>query len=124
VLAAGGSTSVSEDALALEVRWLPPNVLGILFLGGAEQSMPFGDGRLVVGPGAAGIFRILPPQSSGAQGAMLWDGGLVATSQSNPPAGQIVAGSTWYTQVWYRDPSGPCGSGYNTTNGLEIEFKP
>jgi hypothetical protein len=124
VLQASGSSSVSEDALALEARWLPSGVLGILFIGGGEQSVPFGDGRLVVGAGTSGVFRILPPKSSGAQGVMLWDGGLVTTTQSHPPAGQIEAGDTWYAQVWYRDPIGPCGSGYNTTNGLKIDFKP
>jgi hypothetical protein len=124
VLAAAGSTSVLEDALALEARWLPPDVFGMLFLGGAEQFLTYGDGRIAVGPGAAGMFRVLPLQWSGPQGAMLWDGGLVAYSQSNPPSEQIEAGDTWYAQVWYRDPSGPCGSGFNFSNGVRIDFVP
>jgi hypothetical protein len=125
VLAAGGTTSVSADALRLEARWLPANVLGILFMGDAQAQLPFGDGRLVVGSGASGLYRVLPPQSSGTQGALAWDGGLVANSHAaNPPAGQIQAGDTWYYQAWYRDPTGPCGSGFNVSNGLQVEFKP
>lgn len=124
VLAAAGSTSVLADALALEVRWLPPGVLGMLFLGGGEHVASFGDGRIAVGPGTAGMFPVLPPHWSGPQGAMLWDGGLVAYSQPNLPPEQIQAGDTWYAQVWYRDPSGPCGSGFNFSNGLRIDFVP
>jgi hypothetical protein len=100
-------------------------VLGILFMGDAQAQLPFGDGRLVVGSGASGLYRVLPPQSSGTQGALAWDGGLVANSHAaNPPAGQIQAGDTWYYQAWYRDPTGPCGSGFNVSNGLQVEFKP
>jgi hypothetical protein len=124
VLAAAGTTSVVSDSLKLETRWLPPNVLGILFMGGATNWLPFGDGRLVVGSGGLGVFRFLPPQSSGAQGAMLWAGGLVQQSQAMPPQAYIDAGETWYFQTWYRDPTGPCGSGFNTTNGLKIDFTP
>ncbi|MBW4968599.1 hypothetical protein KZZ04_19905, partial [Pseudoalteromonas sp. CR1] len=82
---AGGTTSVAADSLKLETRWLPPDVLGILFMGGGTNWLPFGDGRLVVGSGGLGVFRFLPPQNSGAQGAMLWDGGLVQQSQGFPP---------------------------------------
>ena len=124
VLAAGGTTSVAADSLVLEARWLPQDVLGILFMGGAKNGQPFGDGNLAVGSGGQGVYRLLPPQSSGAEGVMRWDGGLVATSQANPAAGQIEVGDTWYMQVWYRDPSGPCGSGFNTTNALQVDFKP
>ena len=42
-------------------------------------------------------------------------GGLVISS------GQIIAGSTWNVQFWYRDPSGgPVG--FNFSNALRISF--
>ena len=45
-----------------------------------------------------------------------------------PPTGggqsEILAGSTWYFQVWYRDPAGPLGNGYNLSSSLGISFCP
>jgi hypothetical protein len=124
ILSAGGTSSVVADSLLLEARWLPPNIPGILFMGGAaSSSLPFGDGRLCVGSGATGVFRLLPPKPSGPGGVMTWSG-LVAMTQSNPPVGQIAPGQTWYFQAWYRDPGGPCGSGFNLSNGLQVTFTP
>jgi hypothetical protein len=124
VLAAGGTTSVNEDSLRVEARWLPQNVLGILFMGSATNWSPFGDGRLALGPGSTGVFRFVPPKSSGPGGALIWDGGLVAQSQTLAPAGHTDPGETWYFQTWYRDPTGPCGSGFNVSNGLQVDFTP
>jgi hypothetical protein len=31
-------------------------------------------------------------------------------------------GQTRYFQGWYRNPGGPCGTGFNLTNGLGITF--
>ena len=36
--------------------------------------------------------------------------------------GHIVPGATWNFQGWYRDPAGPCGTGFNLTNGTSITF--
>jgi hypothetical protein len=124
VLAAGGSTSTSADSLCLEARWLPQGVFGILFMGGSQNWLPFGDGRLAVGPGATGIFRLLPPKNSGSAGALIWNGGIVAQSQTFGPPGHIDPGETWYFQAWYRDPTGPCGTGFNVSNGLQVDFTP
>jgi len=33
-------------------------------------------------------------------------------------------GDTWYFQTFYRDSSGPCASGENLTNNVEIAFTP
>ena len=58
-------------------------------------------------------------------GALVLGPGIVAYAQANfPPAGQIGPGQTWYFQGWYRDPAGPCGSGFNLTNGIEVTFTP
>ena len=37
-------------------------------------------------------------------------------------AGTITPGSSWSFQGWYRDPFGPCGSGFNLTHALEVLF--
>ncbi len=125
ILSAGGPTSVAADTLLLEARWLPPHKPGVLFMGGAYSApTPFGDGGLCVQPGLAGLFRFTPPQSSGSEGVMTWGPGLIAGTGSNPPAGQISAGQTWYFQTWFRDPSGPCGLTYNLSSGLRVVFTP
>ena len=36
----------------------------------------------------------------------------------------VMPGDTWHFQRWYRDPAGPCGSGFNLTNGLALTFVP
>jgi hypothetical protein len=39
-----------------------------------------------------------------------------------PSTGAIDPGDTWRFQAWYRDPAGPCGTGFNLSNGLEVTF--
>jgi hypothetical protein len=120
---ASGSTSVSSDDLVLATAQLPPNKLGLAFMGGAPANLPFHDGRLCIGPGNAGIFRYAL-QSSGSTGSMALGPGIVAQSQSFPPAGRIHSGSTWFFQTWYRDPAGPCGTGSNLSNAARVTFQP
>ena len=62
--------------------------------------------------------------STGSAGALIWEGGIVAQSQTLATAGHIDPGETWYFQTWYRDPTGPCGSGFNVSNGLQVDFTP
>ncbi len=48
---------------------------------------------------------------------------IQALDMTDPPqsSGQIIAGSTWNVQFWYRDPSGgPVG--FNFSNALRISF--
>jgi hypothetical protein len=120
---ASGSISVSSDDLVLATAQLPANKLGLAFMGGAPANSPFHDGRLCIGPGSAGIFRY-PLQSSGASGVMALGPGIVAQSQSFLFAGRIQPGSTWFFQTWYRDPTGPCGTGSNLSNAARVSFQP
>jgi hypothetical protein len=43
-----------------------------------------------------------------------------------PPAdagpGAITAGTSWSFQLWYRDPAGPGGSGFNLSDGLRVSL--
>jgi FG-GAP repeat len=122
LLQACGSPSVLEDDLELQARWLPPEELGVVIMGPRPDELPFGDGVLCVGPGDLGLFRF-PVLDSGASGVIELGPGIVAQTQASfPVAGHIQAGDTWYFQAWYRDPDGPCGTGFNLTNGLRVEF--
>ncbi len=124
VLAACGSSSVTTDDLRLEGRWLPPAVFGIVFMGPIQISVPFGDGRRGVGAGGGSVYRY-PAKNSGAAGVLPLGPGIVIYSQLNfSSAGQIQAGQVWNFQGWYRDPSGPCGKGFNLTNGVSVSFTP
>lgn len=77
--------------------------------------MPFGDGfRCVGGP----MFR-LPFQTSSALGVM-----AAAVDFATGVGSAIDAGETWYFQCWHRDAAGPGGSGFNLSNGLQVEFCP
>jgi len=124
VLSAAGSASVVLDELHFEARWLPANKLGLVFMGGEQTAVPFGDGQLCVASGGAGVWRFGPPQSTGAQGVLTLGPNVVGLSQLLPPGGQIAAGQTWNFQAWFRDPAGPCGNGSNLTNGVRVTFGP
>lgn len=44
----------------------------------------------------------------------------VATSK----AGLVLLKSTWFFQAWFRDKSGPGGTGSNFTHGVAVTFAP
>ncbi|MCB9914055.1 MAG: FG-GAP repeat protein [Planctomycetes bacterium] len=115
-LAHTGSLSVAANELALHVRGCPPNHFGLFYYGTSAIEVPFGDGFRCVG---GATFR-LGVASTGASGNASWSVDLV-----HPPfaAGQVVPGSTWRYQFWYRDiPAAQ--SGFNLSNGLEATFAP
>ena len=122
-LSGTGSFSVSADDSYLAVRRLPAQQLAAFFMGPAQGELPFGDGRLCVAGGSSGLFRF-PPASSGDSGYASLGLGIVAHGQEHfGLLGQITVGSTWNFQAWYRDPAGPCGSGFNTSNAYSIRFE-
>ncbi|MFT5049164.1 MAG: streptogramin lyase [Chlamydiales bacterium] len=110
-----GFTSISADDFTLTATSVPPDVSGLFFYGNQQLAIPFGDGIRCVG---GSTFRLRVTQAS-SQG---WASHAVDFAQPPRPAGQIQAGSTWYFQFWYRDPSGPQGSGFNTSDALEVQF--
>ena len=95
-----------------------------MYVGGLPDELPFGDGLRCVAGGASGTHRF-PVHVADGTGAFAEGPGLVAYSMANfPPLGQLVAGSTYSFQGWYRDPGGPCGNAFNLTNGLAATFQP
>ena len=119
-----GSIMVSSDDLVLSCDGVPKNKFGLFYMGGGQANTPIGDGVACVSGRGVGTYRY-GVQSSGAGGVLSLGPGLVSTSCSSfPPTGCIAAGDTWNFQAWYRDPAGPCGSGFNFSNGIEVEFVP
>jgi len=125
LLVGAGSASVAADDLRLVATSVPANQSGIVFMGGAQVRVPFGDGLRCASAGATGIFRF-PVRNSGPTGTLVEGPGIVAWSLGHfGPAGQIAAGQTWQMQAWYRDPvGGPCGNAHNLSNGLSVTFVP
>lgn len=119
-----GSTSVSADDLLFTSFNFPAKSPLLLFMGPEPVQRPFGDGLLCVGPGSVGYSNFAPKFSS-AIGNAVWGPGIAGYAKSHfPQAAWIQPGQTWYFQVWYRDPMGPCGEGSNLTNGLGMTFTP
>ncbi len=118
-----GSTSVAANDLTLSITDLGHGSSHpyMIFMGGARSSVPFGDGLLCVGPGATGLVRVKYNQAGAVSGSNFY------IRYWNHIAGEnaeILAGSTWFFQVWYRDPAGPCRTGFNLTNALKAQFVP
>ncbi|MEM8711771.1 MAG: hypothetical protein AAGG01_12525 [Planctomycetota bacterium] len=117
-----GSTSVGADDLVLTTTGMNPGTFALTFMGGSSIfPAAIGNGLLCTG---GPLFRF-PPFPTGAAGAGSVGPGLVAyTIVNNPPAGQIVAGSSWNFQTYYRDLGGPCGFSFNLSSALAVTFTP
>lgn len=122
LMTATGSNSVGADDLVLTTTQAPINVNGILFMGDATiLPTPFGDGRRCV----SGNLARYPFQNSGGTGTFTYGPGLSAYSIGNfPVINHLLAGTTWNFQMWFRDPPGPCGNGFNLSNMTTVPFVP
>lgn len=112
-LEATGAPDFGEDTLRLHVTHAPPGVPGIFFAGGASQGygVVFGDGFLC----AASSLSRLELSTTDA-------GGDTASTVSLSAVGALSPGDLRFYQFWFRDPVGPCGSGFNTSNGLRVQW--
>ena len=109
-----GSTSVARNDLVL-IATSVPNQSGLFYYGSNPIDLPFGNGRRCVG---GGIYHLSVTVAIGNE--------LVhALDITDPPAvgGQILAGSRWHFQAWFRDPMGG-GSAFDLSDGLEALFVP
>lgn len=116
------SATASFYQLDLFVQSLPPSTTTVVFMGhAAAPPTPLGDGLLCIGSGTGlSLYRF--PVRSATNAGHVRETDVVLTSQSFAPGGRITVGSTWHFQAWYRNPFGPCGTGSNTSNGLQITF--
>jgi hypothetical protein len=113
-----GSTSLAANGFALSVRGAPPAHNGIFFYGATSASVPVGAGfRCIASP----VVRLGPPLVTGADGRAVRPLDFTA-----PPLGagasQVLAGSTWNFQFWYRDPF--AGKFVNFSDALSATFRP
>ena len=119
-----GSASVAANDMTLTASGGTPTQNGLFFYGPSVASAPFGDGVLCVAPGALGLHRLGPPAPFDASGNFSRALDLDAPPAGGGGLGTIQAGSSWYFQLWYRDPFGPGGTGFNLSNGLAVSYCP
>lgn len=135
VLQAYGVASVSNDTLGLEVFGASPDTFAIL--SSAENQLPFTGpcptGNGVLAPGVFDGLRCIGGDFR-RHGTRTTDLGGASTSpwgfpNSNPPQGLLsasgfVAGQSRAFQAIYRDGSGSCATGRNTTNAIQVTILP
>lgn len=111
VLAAQGTPDASggPQPFQLLASGAPPNKPGMFLSGTAAVGFPAGDGLLCAG-GSLQRFELVFTDAAGA----------AATSVDIAATTGVQSGETRYVQYWFRDPAGPCGGGFNFTNGLQV----
>ncbi len=127
-LNASGSNSLGLDDLVLHGSQLPANKPTLVLMGAGLNNggngAPFYDGLLCVASGGIGLFR-QPPQTSSAGGTITLGPGIGSYSCGH--FGGLACfqpGARWNFQIWFRDPSGPCSTTANLSNGLGVTFRP
>lgn len=119
VLSPGGSSSIANNDLAWSVNYAPANVNAFLYYGPAQANVPYGAGALCVAAPRQRVAPVLVTDASGvAQRVLDLTAAPFAAGSS-----AVLAGSTWYFQVAYRDPTG-AANGLNATNGVRVVFAP
>jgi hypothetical protein len=114
-----GPESTSSGGLV--ATGLPASSAGFFWYSTSAAQTPFGDGFSCVGAPA----WILARKPASPQGAIALRLALEAESDDlrwlNDPTNQ---GVTWRFQYVYRDPAGPGGTGFNTTDGVAVVLGP
>jgi len=125
LLTGSGTTSVAADDLVLTTTQLPVNAFAMTFMGFQGGSTTFGNGSLCVSAPGSKLFRYKPAQNSDAGGSISLGPGIVNYSQwFAVDGGNVLPGSTWYFQTYYRDTGGQCNSNFNFSNALRVDFTP
>ncbi len=111
----GGSASVAADNLTFQATQLPTNKPALCFSGASAANGGagnlFGDGLMCV----SGDIQRHDVRFTDANGEADWGPNFA----SNNGWG---AGVTRHFQIWYRDPAGPCGTQFNVTNAVQVDF--
>lgn len=117
VLTSTGSPSITGGGgFVLTAGGVVPSTPGLFFEGltSLGNGQLFGDGLRCAG---GQITRLQVAVASAA--------GSSASSVDIPAASGVASGETRYYQLWYRDTApGPCGQGFNLTNGLAVTWQP
>lgn len=102
--------------MTLRLSGLPANRTGQLFLGAGAQQSRRGDGFQCISNPQIQFSRIVQADAAGTATIE------IVFDQPHLDAGGIAPGVTRYFQFWYRDGALPGGTGFNSTNGLQVTF--
>lgn len=121
-----GSDSVTADDLALMATNAIPGQPGLFFQGinaiNGGNGAIFGDGLRCAG-GSVIRLGVCVPNAGGCASTDGSCGTLPGGPINIAQKGGVSAGDVRRYQWWYRDPvGGPCGSGFNLSNGYEVSW--
>jgi len=118
-----GTASVTSDSLVLAATHLEPNNSGLYFQANNDLSpgSAWGDGLRCAGGGLRRL-GVRFSDGGGSSDTSAW------TTPISVKAGNVVAGTTYHYQLWYRTTvNPPCGPGvndFNATNGYRVTWLP
>ncbi len=115
----GGTAILSNNNMVLTASGCPAGNPGIFFYSKSANSAPLGDGTLCIG---GSITRLQPADFTDILGIAFRNIDFTAPPM-NSGSGQIVAGTSYFFQFWYRDPAFG-GAGSNLTDAVEVIFCP
>jgi len=111
LITAYGTTSIANDDVVLSISGAPANKVGMWLSGTNSVQIPFRDGNLCVG---GSTERMELTTTNGL--------GEASSTSSIVTEANVLAPSTRYFQIWFRDFTGPCGTGSNLSNSVEVNF--
>ncbi len=114
IMDSAGSLSLSTNNLVLVAYDAPPNASALYFYGQNETQVPFGNGFRCIGNPVTrlGILQIDPLGTA-----------FMSLDFTSGSLTQVLPGSTWSFQLWYRNPAGG-GAGFNLSDGRRLRFCP
>ncbi len=118
-LSASGTSDVSANDLVLHTQGMPPFSFGHPFMGSGQTSLALGGGQLCISA-TNGYVRLPIFVGNSAGRAHIPLDYTLPPLNSGP--GQVLAGTRWNFQIWYRDSGAPAGSNSNLTNALAVYF--
>lgn len=123
ILAATGTATIGNDTLVLTAT-RATNQPGVFFQGNQGLNPPplFGDGFRCCGMGVVRIGTYLAAGNTTNTMTGNLIGGMGPPISTHPGNGALMPGDSRCYQYWYRDPSGPCGSGFNLSNSVLVNW--
>lgn len=119
-----GTSSIATDFLSLNAANVMPGSFALMIMGDGSTPIPLANGRLCVGGGPEGLFRlaVLPTGT----GSFVYGPGILGVAATLAPMPTVSIGSTWGFQAWYREIAwGTCTTGFaNLTNAVRVTFTP
>lgn len=112
LLTATGDPVVASDTVVLHASGGPSNRPGMIVQGTAYSATPLKDGVLCAA-GSTDRLEVIFFDSTGR----------LQSSSSLAATGQASVGQTRIYQLWYRNPGGPCATGSNFSNGIEVDWR-